>query len=100
MRRRHEPAASDARILGSGAFVESLLAEAEQKTHDALRFKAAIPDLAALARLIAQKEAVSLSDLLSGARKTHSSAGSTLLLPDRGQKAPLYRRLCGPLSRK
>jgi hypothetical protein len=31
MRRRHEPAAFDARILGSGAFVGTVLAEAEQK---------------------------------------------------------------------
>ena len=49
MRRRHEPAAFDDRILGSGAFVGTVLAEAEQKKNDALRFRAAIPDLAALA---------------------------------------------------
>jgi hypothetical protein len=79
MRRRHEPAAFDDRILGSGAFVGTVLAEAEQKKNDALRFRAAIPDLAALAHLIAQKEGVSLSDLLSGARRRKVAQARRLL---------------------
>jgi len=79
MRRRHEPAAFDDRILGSGALVGTLLAEAEQKNNDALRFRAAIPDLAALAHLIAQKEGVSLSDLLSGARRRRVAQARRLL---------------------
>ncbi len=69
MRRRHEPAAFDDRILGSGTFVGTVLAEAEEKNSDALMVRAAIPDLAALAHLIAEKESVSLSELLSGARR-------------------------------
>jgi chromosomal replication initiation ATPase DnaA len=65
--------------LGSGAFVGTVLAQAEQKNNHALRFRAAIPDLAALAHLIAQKESVSFSDLLSGARKRRVAQARRLL---------------------
>ena len=65
--------------MGSGAFVGTVLAQAEQKNNHALRFRAAIPDLAALAHLIAQKESVSFSDLLSGARKRRVAQARRLL---------------------
>ncbi len=65
MRRTHEPTASDARILGSSTFVESLLSEAGQKKDDAVRL-----DLPSLARLIAEKEGIELSDLFLGSRRS------------------------------
>ncbi len=67
LRARREP--SDARILGRGTFVGAVLAEAEQAQNDALRLRTAIPDLSDLAHRIAEKESVSLSDLLSGVRR-------------------------------
>jgi REP element-mobilizing transposase RayT len=79
MRRRQEPAAFDDRILGSGTFVGTVLAEAEEKKNDGLRLRAAIPDLAALAQRIAQKEGISLSDLLSGARRRKVAQARRLL---------------------
>jgi putative transposase len=69
MRRRHERAAADGRILGSGPFVETVLAEAEEERNNALRVRTAIPDLGALAALIGCKENVSVPDLLSGSRR-------------------------------
>jgi hypothetical protein len=68
MRRRNVPAASDGRILGSSAFVGTVLGEAEEKKNAALRSRAGIPELAAPADLIGRKENVSLTDLLSGRR--------------------------------
>lgn len=79
MRRRHEPEAGDDRILGSGTFVDAVLARAEQKRSDALRLKAAIPDLPTLAKRIADKEGITLSDLLSGVRKRPVSQARRLL---------------------
>jgi putative transposase len=79
MRRRHEPEAGDDRILGSGTFVGTVLAEAEQKKSDALRLRAVMPDLPALAKRIAEKEGISLSDPLSGVRKRPVSQARHLL---------------------
>jgi len=78
-RRRHEPNASDGRILGGGAFVESVLAEAERKKNDAFRFRAVMPDLPALAQRIARKEDVTLADLLSGVRRRQVAQARRLL---------------------
>jgi putative transposase len=63
MRRRHEPTASDARILGSSTFVETLLKSAGRITGE-------IMDLPSLALLIAEKEGFDVSDLRSASRKS------------------------------
>jgi putative transposase len=68
MRRRRESEAADDRILGGGTFVGTVLADAEKQRSDALRMRAAIPDLSALALRIADREGISLSDLLRGVR--------------------------------
>lgn len=60
MKGRRKPEAADDRILGSGTFVGTILAEAEQRRGDVLRLRAAIPDLPALAQRIADKEGVSV----------------------------------------
>ena len=64
MRRRHEPTASDARILGSSTFVETLLKSVGRKTGEI------VLDLPSLAILIAKKEGLDPSDLLSGSRRS------------------------------
>ena len=68
MRRRYKPTASDARILGSGTFVGTVLAKSDQKKGDAVRWKT-ITDLSVLANIIAKNEGIDISDLLSGSRK-------------------------------
>ena len=65
LRRRREPMPSDERILGSGPFVRSILAESEKAVNDTLDWKASIPDLSTLAQHIAQKEKIDLASLLS-----------------------------------
>lgn len=71
MRRRREPEAGDDRILGSGTSVGAVLAEQERS--NAPRMRASIPDLPTLAQHIANKEGISLSDLLSGVRRRRVS---------------------------
>ena len=61
---------SDERILGSGSFVRSILAEAERTGNDVPDWKASMPYLSTLARHIAQKEKIDLALLLSGSRKS------------------------------
>lgn len=68
MRRRCKPTTSDARILGSGTFVGTVLAKSDQKKGDAVRWKT-ITDLSVLANIIAKNEGIDISDLLSGSRK-------------------------------
>lgn len=63
LRRRHEPTASDARILGSSAFVETLLKNEGRMTKEVM-------DLPSLTLLIAKKEGLDVSDLLSASRKS------------------------------
>jgi hypothetical protein len=70
LRRRREPIPSDERILGSGTFVRSILAEAERAVNDTLDWQASLPDLSTLARQIARKEKIDLASLLSGSRRS------------------------------
>jgi len=70
LRRRREPIPSDERILGSGTFVRSILAEAERAVNDTLTWKASLPDLSTLARNIARKEKIDCASLLSGSRRS------------------------------
>lgn len=68
LRRRRAPIPSDERILGTGAFVRSILTEAGKTFDDTLTWRASIPDLPALSQFIARKENIDLSSLLSGSR--------------------------------
>ena len=56
MRRRGMGKVSDERILGSGGFVERVIAEAETKEKETLRLRRKVPDLRALLREVAAKE--------------------------------------------
>lgn len=69
LRKQREPMASDERILGSGAFVQSILAENEKDHDSSLALRASVPDLSTLARLVAHKEKVDPEELLSCSRK-------------------------------
>ena len=69
IRRRREPIPSDERILGSGVFVRSILTEAGKVVDDTLNWKATMPDLPTLSQLIARKENIDISSLLSGSRR-------------------------------
>jgi putative transposase len=69
IRRRRELIPSDERILGSGTFVRSILAEAGKIFDDTLSWKTSLPDLPMLSKFIAQKENIDLSSLLSGSRR-------------------------------
>jgi putative transposase len=69
IRRRRKLIPSDERILGSGTFVRSILAEAGKIFDDTLSWKTSLPDLPMLSKFIAQKENIDLSSLLSGSRR-------------------------------
>ena len=56
MRRRGRGMPSDERILGSGGFVERVIAEAEAKEKETLRLRRKVPELRALLREVALKE--------------------------------------------
>ena len=69
LRRKGIKLASDERILGSNAFIQGLLSEAEERERETLRFKQKVRDLADLARDVVAEERISESDLRSGSRK-------------------------------
>ena len=68
LRRRGIRVASDDRVLGSGDFIEGLLAEAEQSQRETLRISAQTVDLDKLAEKVAKAEEVDLSAMRSGSR--------------------------------
>jgi REP element-mobilizing transposase RayT len=68
LRRKGSQVASDARILGSGEFVEGLLAEAARHEKETLRLPRKVVDLATLGRQIMAKEGVAEGELRSGIR--------------------------------
>jgi REP element-mobilizing transposase RayT len=68
LRRKGSPVASDARILGSGEFVEEVLAEAARREKETLRLTRKVIALPALARDLTAKEGVAEGELRSGIR--------------------------------
>lgn len=68
LRRKGSPVASDARILGSGEFVEGLLADAARREKETLRFARKVVDLPTLARHLTAKGGAAEEDLRSGLR--------------------------------
>jgi putative transposase len=65
--------AADARILGGGDFVESLLAQSTDQVRASLRVRHRTADLGPLARRIVAKEGVTESELRSGSRRRPAS---------------------------
>ncbi len=61
--------AADERILGSGAFIEQLLADAARREKETLRLARKIVDLASLAKRIAAGEGLPEAELRSGSRR-------------------------------
>ncbi len=68
LRRKGSQVASDARILGSGEFVEALLSGAARKEKETLRLRRKVIDLATLGRQIKATEGVAEGELRSGIR--------------------------------
>jgi hypothetical protein len=68
VRRTGERSAADARILGSGDFVEQMLAQAEAQVKTTLGWRDRFPSLATLATRIAQGEGVELARIRSRER--------------------------------
>jgi len=94
LRRRREPISSDERVLGSGTFVRSILAEAERAADETRGVS--VPDLPAPARRIARKENIDLASAsVREQEKTHY-AGASHSVSDSGQETPLYRRFSSP----
>ena len=69
LRRTRRRAIADERILGSSAFVERIITEAEQKEQETLRLSVKISDLDALASTVCPREGVDEKDLRSGSKK-------------------------------
>src|SRR5574337_325214 len=69
LRRRGIKVASDERILGSGEFIEQLLADAASREKETLRLSRKIVDLATVAKKIAAGEDVTEGELRSGSRR-------------------------------
>ncbi len=67
-RRRGTTAASDARILGSGAFIERLQAEAAQREKETLRLARKRVDLPILGKQLLARQGVTERELRSGIR--------------------------------
>ena len=74
LRRQKEPLAGDPRILGSGAFVDGLLREAEARQRTAWRRPPTPRDIAALLARTCQRERVALEELQRGGRRGPLSA--------------------------
>ena len=68
LRRKDSQVASDARILGSGEFVEALLADAARQEKETLRLPRKVIALPTLARHLTAKEGVAEEELRSGRR--------------------------------
>ncbi len=78
MRRRGMGMASDERILGSGGFVERVIAETEAKERETLRLRGKVPELSALLREVAEREGMDEEDL-RGARRAREVVRVTRL---------------------
>jgi len=68
LRRRGVKVASDERILGSGAFIEQLQAEAAHEERERLRLTRTVVPLATLERTLCADERVAAADLHAGLR--------------------------------
>src|SRR4030066_295966 len=78
MRRRGKGMASDERILGSGGFVERVIAETEAKERETVGLGRKVPELSALLREVAEREGMDEEDL-RGARRAREVVKVTRL---------------------
>ncbi len=69
LRRKGDKTLGDERILGGGEFVESLLADATERTKNTLRFSGNGPDLGALARKVTKRAGITEAELRAGSRR-------------------------------
>ena len=79
LRRKGAEVSSDDRILGSSEFVDSLLAEVDDRERETLRLSARVRDLGLVAREIEEGEEVLESELRSGSRQRKVSKVRRLL---------------------
>lgn len=79
LRRRGIRIPSDERVLGSGAFIEELLAEVDEREKETIRLSRKISDLALLAEDVAKEIGISLAVLRSGSRNRNVSKARKLL---------------------
>jgi putative transposase len=69
LRRKGQVAASDARILGEGDFVEQVLANAEARVKETLGWRGHVPTLSAILEGVAGRAGVEATRIRSGNRK-------------------------------
>ena len=74
MRRRGLGMASDERILGSGGFVERVIAETERQERETLRLRRKVPELSALLKEVARREGLDEEELKKVRRRREISA--------------------------
>jgi hypothetical protein len=79
MRRRDIGVASDARILGSGDFVERVTAQAERREKETLRLRRKVPDLGALVKEVAKRQGIG-EEKLKVERRTREVVKVTKLI--------------------
>ena len=79
MRRRDIGVASDARILGSGDFVERVTAQAEGREKEIFRLRRKVPDLGALVKEVAERQGVG-EEKLKVERRTRNVVKVTKLI--------------------
>ncbi len=78
MRRRERGMASDERILGSGGFVERVIAETERQEKETLRLRRKVPELSALLGEVAGREGLDEKELKGVRRRRKVSAAIKL----------------------
>jgi putative transposase len=74
MRRRGQRIASDERILGSGEFVERVIAETERQERETLRLRRKVPELSVLLREVARRKGLAAEELKKVRRERKVSA--------------------------
>jgi putative transposase len=74
LRRRGMGMASDERILGSGEFVERVIAETERQERETLRLRRKVPELSALLKEVARREGLDEEELKKVRRRREVSA--------------------------
>ena len=79
LRRTGERSAADGRILGSGDFVEQMLAQAEERVKATLGWRGRIPTLAVLVNKIAHGEGVEPARLRGRDRKRNAVRARKML---------------------
>ena len=88
LRRRRVGMASDERILGSGEFVERVIAETERQERETLRLRRKVPELSALLKEVAWRERLDEEELKKVRRRREVSAAIKVFSQLAVQKYP------------